>query len=61
MSAALKNKYIVRARHSKLGADDRFIPVNSSQGKEDLKGKIIHIEDDGPCRVEQIAAEASKL
>jgi hypothetical protein len=61
MSAALKNKYIVRTRHSKLGADDRFVPVNACQGKEDLKGKIIHIEDEGPSRVVQIAAEASKL
>ena len=32
MAAALKNKYIVRSRHSVLGGD-RFAPVNPHESK----------------------------
>jgi len=43
MSAALKNKYIVRTRHSVLGRD-KFIPVNPTEGKRDVEKEFIHNE-----------------
>ena len=43
MSAALKNKYIVRTRHSVLGRD-KFVPVNPAEGKKDVEKEFIHNE-----------------
>lgn len=45
MSAALKNKYIVRSRHGILG-QDRFVPVNKDEAKMMVKKPIVH--DSGP-------------
>ena len=41
MSAALKNKYIVRSRHSVL-CQDRFVPVNKDEAKLMVKKPTVH-------------------
>lgn len=60
MSAALKNKYIVRTRHRVLGRNDCFVPVNASQSKANVQEPLIH--DAGqPIRDIQNTADASTL
>lgn len=45
MSAALKNKYIVRSRHSVL-CNDRHVPVNREEAKDMVRKPCLH--DNGP-------------
>lgn len=45
MSAALKNKYIVRSRHTIL-CNDRIIPVNREEAKDMVAKPYQH--DNGP-------------
>jgi len=45
MSAALKNKYIVRSRHTVL-CNDRMMPVNREEAKDMVSKGCIH--DNGP-------------
>ena len=41
LSKAIKTKYIVRSRHEIL-CNERFIPVNKTQAKSEVKNQIIH-------------------
>ena len=44
LSSSVKHKYIVRSRHTAL-CSDKFMPVNKSQAKAEVKKETIH--DDG--------------
>ena len=41
MTTSIKTKYIVRSRHNEL-TTSRFIPVNKSQAKSEVKKETIH-------------------
>lgn len=59
MSAALKNKYIVRSRHSVL-CQDKFVPVNPIESRQFVQKPFIHDDGEAEKAVQQ-NADASKL
>ena len=42
MSKSIKHKYVVRSRHEKLTSENRFMPVNKTQAKQDVKKETLH-------------------
>ena len=50
LSSSVKHKYIVRSRHTAL-CGDKFVPVNKSQAKAEVKIGTIH--DDGQPMIDE--------
>ena len=48
LTASIKHKYIVRSRHEKLCRENRFMPVNKTQAKEEVKKETIHDLGEAP-------------
>ena len=42
LASSVKHKYVVRSRQDKLCNEDRFLPVNRSQAKHEVKKDFIH-------------------